>query len=76
MQITGLEVSNIFACCYCKRISNMFLIFLQVTIALVIILIAKWFVQRRQQMQVLQNLGYKVPPVNLIGGNLIELFTR
>ena len=54
----------------------MFLIFLQVTIALVIILIAKWFVQRRQQMQVLQNLGYKVPPVNLIGGNLIELFTR
>lgn len=55
--------------------SNMFF-YLQIIVALLIILIVKWIVQRRRQLQLLQNLGYKVPPVHLVGGNLIELFTR
>ena len=50
--------------------------YLQIIVALLIILIVKWIVQRRRQLQLLQNLGYKVPPVHLVGGNLIELFTR
>ena len=50
--------------------------FLQIIVALLLILIVRWIVKRRGQMQVLQNLGYKVPPVSLIGGNLIELFSR
>ena len=60
---------------YFDAFSNMFL-YLQILVALLIILLVKWVVERRRQLQLLQNLGYKVPPVNLVGGNLIELFTR
>ena len=51
-------------------------LYLQIIVALLIILLVKWVVERRRQLQLLQDLGYKVPPVNLVGGNLIELFTR
>ena len=31
---------------------------------------------RWRSMQVLQGLGYSVPPVSFIGGNLLELVTK
>ena len=49
---------------------------LEIVLGLTVILVLKWIRRRKQDLQVLQKLGYKVPDVNFIGGNLIELFTR
>ena len=49
---------------------------LEIVLGLTVILVLKWIRRRKQDLQVLQKLGYKVPDVSFIGGNLIELFTR
>ena len=49
---------------------------LEVVLGLTLILVVKWIWRRKQDLQKLQKLGYSVPPVSFIGGNLIELFTR
>ena len=49
---------------------------LEVVLGLTLILVLKWIWRRKQDLQKLQKLGYSVPPVSFIGGNLIELFTR
>ena len=49
---------------------------LPIALSLILVLILKWVVKRKKDLQLLQNLGYKVPPISFIGGNLIELFTR
>ena len=48
----------------------------EVVLGLTLILVLKWIWRRKQDLQKLQKLGYSVPPVSFIGGNLIELFTR
>ena len=39
-------------------------------------IIAFWAIKRWRSMQVLQALGYPVPPLSFIGGNLLELVTK
>jgi hypothetical protein len=48
---------------------------LEVVLGLTLILVLKWIWRRKQDLQKLQKLGYSVPPVSFIGGNLIELFS-
>ena len=49
-------------------------LYIQIILALLVILLVRWISQRKKCFQVLQNLGYKVPPVEFIGGNLLNLF--
>ena len=49
-------------------------LYVYVIICLISILILKWVYQRNQSFKVLQKLGYKVPPTEFIGGNLLNLF--